>query len=119
MLKCWKLKLHQKIKSMKFAVFLRNSNKNTKKLKEKEHNITGNINNETKKLKITRNALKKAKLWETCQCWNKAKIKKKKKHKRKQKMLEKLNIKGRPRKRSKFNEIENEKVCHCQNRFDG
>ena len=53
---------------MTFAVFLRNSNKNTKKLKEKEHNITGNINNETKKLKITRNALKKAKLWETCQC---------------------------------------------------
>lgn len=34
-------------------------------------------------------------------------------------MLETLNIKGRPRKRSKFNEIENEKVCHCQNRFDG
>ena len=47
---------------MKFAVFLRNSNKNIKKLKEKEHNITGNINNETKKLKITRNAFRKAKL---------------------------------------------------------
>lgn len=47
---------------MKFAVFLRNSNKNTKKLKEKEHNITGNINNETKKTQNYKKRFKKSKI---------------------------------------------------------